>query len=63
MTKELSDGTQIPDRMYYYMLDFLDKHDKLQYLSVYNITRVSELNAKQFAELFNKITTLDLELL
>ena len=49
--KTLDDGTTIPSRVWYYILDFND-HDSFKTLKSFGIMRLSALNKAQFLSLF-----------
>ena len=59
--KELSDGTKVVARMYYYLLDFNDRTNWNYIRNVPQKDAVRELNKAEFIQLFQHATTVDLE--
>lgn len=53
--KTLKDGTNIPSRMWYYMLDFLTYNQEDEFKNV----KISELNCREFQNIFNAATFKD----
>lgn len=59
--KELTDGTKVPARIYYYLLDWneVDEYNTIHLL--YNKMKLSDLNSSQFNNLFYVATKNDFE--
>jgi len=53
MTKELSDGVKVPDRMYYYLLEFNEKTNWSFIEKEFGKSTLKELTIKEFKKLFN----------
>ena len=58
-TKMLADKTEIPDRLYYYVLDFLDT-DRRILDTFFNKKSLHELTHSEFIKLFEHATECDL---
>lgn len=58
--KELSDGTKVPVRTWYYLLDWNEFDDKNFMVSQFGKQRLADLNRVEFKRLLNKATTSDL---
>ena len=58
--KQLTDGTQIPARIWYYILDWND-HDSFKTLQSFGTSRMCELSRVQFHQLFRIAFKYDLE--
>jgi len=59
--KELSDGTQVVARMYYYLLDFNDLTSWDYIRNTLHKNALKELNKAEFIQLFQLATTVDLK--
>jgi len=46
------DNINVSSRSYYFLLDFNEKDDWLTIAQMFNVTKLSELTIKQYAELF-----------
>lgn len=57
--KELADGTQVPARMYYYLLDFNDATNFEYIRNVLRKKALRELSKDEFLQLFRHATALD----
>ena len=60
--KPLSNGEQVPARMFCYLLDWNEKDQWKTLFDRYKVKRLYDLNKKQFKELFNIATKQDLKL-
>ena len=61
--KELSDGTQVTARSYYFLLDFNDRDGWKTLVDNFNVRRLHDLNKEQYIRLFELATKAELELL
>lgn len=59
--KELSDGTQVSSRTYYYLLDFNDRDSWKVIMDKFNTGKLHALNIAQYIELFEIATQKDLQ--
>jgi hypothetical protein len=59
--RELSDGTKVAARMYYYLLDFNDMTGFEYIRNVLKKNALKELNKAEFMQLFHHAINLDLE--
>ena len=57
-TKQLDDGTEVPDRVYYYLLAWNDSN-KEHMQSLYNKARLGSLTTKEFWEFWEWATNSD----
>jgi len=60
--KELADGSTVPARMYYYILDFNDRTSWEYMWTHFGQKKLMNLNRSEFFELFEHATTVDLTL-
>jgi hypothetical protein len=60
MTKELSDGVKVPDRMYYYLLEFNEKTNWSFIEKEFGKSALKELTIKEFKKLFTHAFTKDI---
>jgi len=61
--KELSDGTQVTSRSYYFLLDFNDRDGWKTLVDNFDVRRLHDLNKEQYIKLFEIATKAELELL
>lgn len=61
--KELSDGTQVTARSYYFLLDFNDRDGWKTLVDNFNVRRLHDLNKEQYIRLFEIATQAELQLL
>jgi hypothetical protein len=61
--KELSDGTQVTSRSYYFLLDFNDRDGWKTLVDNFNVRRLHDLNKEQYIKLFEIATKAELEIL
>lgn len=54
--KKMADGTEVPARPYYYLLDFNDSDNWKTITFLYNKTKLNELTNSQFWNLFEVAT-------
>ena len=59
--KELSDGTQVVARMYYYLLDFNEMTNWRYIREALHKNALNELNKAEFLQLFQHATSVDFE--
>lgn len=57
--KDLSDGTQVPARCYYYLLDYMDVEGKEEFEKRYGTRRLYDLNNAQFWAFFRTTAAKD----
>lgn len=57
--KTLADGTQVPSRTYYYLLDFNDVDNKEFIAEKFNKHRLCDLNIDEYQKLFVEATIRD----
>lgn len=58
--KVLDDGTKVPSRIYYYLLDWNDQDNWKYVTTFFDKTKLHTLTAEQFKELFKHATIIDL---
>jgi hypothetical protein len=61
--KELSDGTQVSSRSYYFLLDFNDRDSWKTLVENFNVTRLHDLTKEQYIRLFEIACEKELETL
>jgi len=61
--KELSDGTQVSSRSYYYLLDFNDRDSWKTLMEEFGVRRLHDLNIEQYIRLFEIASEKELETL
>jgi hypothetical protein len=61
--KELSDGTQVTSRSYYFLLDFNDRDSWKTIMKEFNVQRLYDLNKSQYIKLFEIATKAELQIL
>lgn len=57
--KTLSDGTQVPARTYYYLLDFNERYNKEAMLQMFGKNRLCDLTIEEYKQLFEHATEVD----
>lgn len=57
--KRLKDGTLIPTRVWYYMLDYINEHNEW-YSDKYGRTSIRDLTKEQFLNLYERMYQEDL---
>jgi hypothetical protein len=57
--KELIDGTKVPSRTYYYLLEWNEFDGKQFIVTQFSKQRLCELNRVEYKRLLNKATTYD----
>lgn len=57
--KELADGTKVPSRTYYYLLDWNELDNKNFIVKEFSKQRLCDLNRVEYKRLLNKATTYD----
>jgi len=58
--KQLSDGSKVPSRMYYYVLDWNDSNSFKYLMNIIGKNKLHECNKKEFKKLFEIATKSDL---
>lgn len=58
--RTLSDGTQVPERTYYYLLDWNDEDGKKFMTQEFGKQRLCDLDRVQYKRLLNKATISDI---
>lgn len=61
--KELSDGTQVTARSYYFLLDFNDRDSWKTLVDNFNVRRLHDLTKEQYIRLFEIACEKELEIL
>jgi hypothetical protein len=61
--KELSDGTQVTARSYYFLLDFNDRDSWKTLVDNFNVRKLHDLNKEQYIKLFEMAVEAELKLL
>jgi len=61
--KELSDGTQVTSRSYYFLLDFNDRDSWKTLVNGFGVTRLHDLNKEQYIKLFEMAVEAEIKLL
>lgn len=61
--KELSDGTQVTSRSYYFLLDFNDRDGWKTLVDNFNVRKLHDLNKEQYIKLFEMAVEAELKLL
>jgi hypothetical protein len=57
--KKLASGTEVPERIYYYLLNWNDEDNKEFMTNEFQKNSLSELSDVEFRRLFNKASTSD----